>query len=248
MRAFEADFALAQERHRALQTRLLQLEAALKTLDRDGREKELALLDQEKDLARLGEELERIAQRGRPARGRAGRSWRTALGRPGPRGGGAPAGRRHRRGQGRAAPRSGPARRWSGSTGCVARADLASVRAAQPQGQGGRRRRAARVDWLGAAPHRRRPAARWRSGAPGSSPASPSRTPGPPSCAAGSTAPASTSTGWPPTWRGWPARRWRDGPRRPRGAPGGRPGPRRRAARAARPRRGAAAPTSRPPP
>jgi chromosome segregation protein len=63
VRAFEAEFALAQERHRALQTRLLQLEAALKTLDKDGREKELALLDQEKDLARLGEELERTAQR-----------------------------------------------------------------------------------------------------------------------------------------------------------------------------------------
>jgi chromosome segregation protein len=63
VRAFEAEFALAQERHRALQTRLLQLEAALKSLDRDGREKELALLDQEKDLARLGEELERIAVR-----------------------------------------------------------------------------------------------------------------------------------------------------------------------------------------
>jgi len=63
VRAFEAEFALAQERHRALQTRLLQLEAALKTLDRDGREKELALLDQEKDLARLAEELERTAQR-----------------------------------------------------------------------------------------------------------------------------------------------------------------------------------------
>jgi chromosome segregation protein len=63
VRAFEAEFALAQERHRALQTRLLQLEAALKTLDKDGREKELALLDQEKDLARLGEELERTAHR-----------------------------------------------------------------------------------------------------------------------------------------------------------------------------------------
>jgi chromosome segregation protein len=63
VRVFEAEFALAQERHRALQARLLQLEAALKTLDRDGREKELALLDQEKDLARLGEELERVAQR-----------------------------------------------------------------------------------------------------------------------------------------------------------------------------------------
>jgi chromosome segregation protein len=63
VRAFEAEFALAQERHRALQTRLLQLEAALKSLDKDGREKELALLDQEKDLARLGEELERAAAR-----------------------------------------------------------------------------------------------------------------------------------------------------------------------------------------
>jgi chromosome segregation protein len=63
VRAFEADFALAQERHRTLQTRLLQLEAALKSLDKDGRDKELALLDQEKDLARLGEELERAAQR-----------------------------------------------------------------------------------------------------------------------------------------------------------------------------------------
>jgi chromosome segregation protein len=63
VRTFEADFALAQERHRALQTRLLQLEAALKSLDKDGREKELALLDQEKDLAKLGEELERVAER-----------------------------------------------------------------------------------------------------------------------------------------------------------------------------------------
>jgi chromosome segregation protein len=63
VRAFEAEFALAQERHRTLQTRLLQLEAALKSLDKDGRDKELALLDQEKDLARLGEELERVGQR-----------------------------------------------------------------------------------------------------------------------------------------------------------------------------------------
>ena len=63
VRTFEADFALAQERHRTLQTRLLQLESALKSLDKDGRDKELALLDQEKDLARLGEELERVAQR-----------------------------------------------------------------------------------------------------------------------------------------------------------------------------------------
>jgi chromosome segregation protein len=63
VRAFEAEFALAQERHRTLQARLLQLEAALKSLDRDGREKDLALLEQEKDLARVGEELERVAAR-----------------------------------------------------------------------------------------------------------------------------------------------------------------------------------------
>ena len=63
VRAFEADFAMAQERHRTLQARLLQLEAAVKSLDQDGREKDLALLDQEKDLARLGEELERLAGR-----------------------------------------------------------------------------------------------------------------------------------------------------------------------------------------
>src|SRR6266542_4156055 len=63
VRAFEAEFALATERHRTLQSRLLQLEAALKGLDRDGREKELALLEQEKDLARVGEELERVAGR-----------------------------------------------------------------------------------------------------------------------------------------------------------------------------------------
>jgi chromosome segregation protein len=63
VRAFEAEFSLAQGRHRTLQTRLLQLEAALKSLDKDGREKELSLLDQEKDLARLGEELERVAHR-----------------------------------------------------------------------------------------------------------------------------------------------------------------------------------------
>jgi len=63
VRGFEAEFSLAQERHRTLQARLLQLEAALKALDRDGREKELALLDQEKDLARVGEELERVGGR-----------------------------------------------------------------------------------------------------------------------------------------------------------------------------------------
>ncbi|WP_242394511.1 chromosome segregation protein SMC [Anaeromyxobacter oryzisoli] len=63
VRGFEAEFSLAQERHRTLQARLLQLEAALKNLDKDGREKELALLDQEKDLARVGEELVRVADR-----------------------------------------------------------------------------------------------------------------------------------------------------------------------------------------
>ncbi len=63
VRAFEAEFALATERHRTLQPRLLQLEAALKSLDRDGREKDLALLEQEKDLARVGEELDRVAER-----------------------------------------------------------------------------------------------------------------------------------------------------------------------------------------
>jgi chromosome segregation protein len=63
VRAFEAEFALAQERHRTLQARLLQLETALKSLDKDGREKDLALLEQEKDLARVGEELERVAAR-----------------------------------------------------------------------------------------------------------------------------------------------------------------------------------------
>jgi chromosome segregation protein len=63
VQSFEAEFSLAQERHRTLQARLLQLEAGLKSLDRDGREKDLALLDQEKDLARVGEELERAAQR-----------------------------------------------------------------------------------------------------------------------------------------------------------------------------------------
>ncbi|MFT3914344.1 MAG: chromosome segregation protein SMC [Anaeromyxobacteraceae bacterium] len=63
VRAFEAEFALAQERHRTLQARLLQLEATLKSLDKDGREKELALLEEEKDLARVGEELERVGAR-----------------------------------------------------------------------------------------------------------------------------------------------------------------------------------------
>ncbi|HSN93325.1 MAG TPA: chromosome segregation protein SMC [Anaeromyxobacteraceae bacterium] len=62
-RAFEAEFSLAQERHRTLQARLLQLEAALKALDRDGHEKDLALREEEKDLARVGEELERVAGR-----------------------------------------------------------------------------------------------------------------------------------------------------------------------------------------
>jgi chromosome segregation protein len=63
VRSFEAEFAMAQERHRTLQQRLLQLESALKSLDRDHREKDLALLDQEKDLARLAEELERLGAR-----------------------------------------------------------------------------------------------------------------------------------------------------------------------------------------
>jgi chromosome segregation protein len=63
VRRFEAEFALAQERHRTLQARVLQLEAALKSLDRDGREKDLAVLEQEKDLARLTEELARLADR-----------------------------------------------------------------------------------------------------------------------------------------------------------------------------------------
>jgi chromosome segregation protein len=63
VRAFEAEFALATERHRTLQARLLQLEAALKSLDRDGREKDLALLEAEKDLARVGEELEHVSAR-----------------------------------------------------------------------------------------------------------------------------------------------------------------------------------------
>jgi chromosome segregation protein len=61
--AFEAEFSLAQERHRTLQARLLQIESSLKTLDRDGREKELALVEQEKDLLRLGEDLERARDR-----------------------------------------------------------------------------------------------------------------------------------------------------------------------------------------
>ncbi|ACG71947.1 chromosome segregation protein SMC [Anaeromyxobacter sp. K] len=63
VRGFEAEFSLAQERHRTLQARLLQLEAALKSLDKDGREKELALVEEEKDLARVGSELERVADR-----------------------------------------------------------------------------------------------------------------------------------------------------------------------------------------
>jgi chromosome segregation protein len=62
-RAFEAEFALAQDRHRTLQARTAQLEAGLRTLDRDGREKDLLLLDQEKDLDRTGAELERVAGR-----------------------------------------------------------------------------------------------------------------------------------------------------------------------------------------
>ena len=69
VRVFEAEFQLANERHRTLQARLLQLEAALKSLDKDGREKELALLDQEKDLARVGEELARVGERGAELQG-----------------------------------------------------------------------------------------------------------------------------------------------------------------------------------
>jgi chromosome segregation protein len=63
VRTFDAEFSLAQERHRTLQARVLQLEAALKSLDKDGREKELALLDQEKDLARIAEEIDRLGSR-----------------------------------------------------------------------------------------------------------------------------------------------------------------------------------------
>jgi chromosome segregation protein len=63
VRHFEAEYALGQERHRTLQARVLQLEAALKSLDKDGREKDLAVLEQEKDLARVAEELERLAAR-----------------------------------------------------------------------------------------------------------------------------------------------------------------------------------------
>jgi chromosome segregation protein len=63
VRQFEAEYALAQERHRTLQTRVLQLESALKTIDKDGREKDLAVLEQEKDLARVAEELDRLAAR-----------------------------------------------------------------------------------------------------------------------------------------------------------------------------------------
>jgi chromosome segregation protein len=63
VRAFEAEFSLAQGRHRTLQTRLLQLETALKSLDRDGHEKELALREEEKDLARVGEELDQVGER-----------------------------------------------------------------------------------------------------------------------------------------------------------------------------------------
>jgi chromosome segregation protein len=63
VRVFEAEFSLAQERHRTLQSRVLQLEAALKSLDRDGREKDLAVLEQEKDLARITQELAQLAER-----------------------------------------------------------------------------------------------------------------------------------------------------------------------------------------
>ena len=63
VRDFEAQFALAQDRHRTLQARSAQLEAALRSLDKDGREKDLLLLDQERDLARLGADLETVGAR-----------------------------------------------------------------------------------------------------------------------------------------------------------------------------------------
>ncbi|HYQ81610.1 MAG TPA: chromosome segregation protein SMC, partial [Anaeromyxobacteraceae bacterium] len=63
VRGFEAQFALAQDRHRTLQSRTAQLEAALRNLDKDGREKDQLLLDQEKDLARLGADLETVGAR-----------------------------------------------------------------------------------------------------------------------------------------------------------------------------------------
>jgi len=63
VRQLEAEFALAQGRHRTLQAHAHQLEIALKDLDKDGREKDLAALEQEKDLARMAEELERLAER-----------------------------------------------------------------------------------------------------------------------------------------------------------------------------------------
>ncbi len=63
VRHFDAELSLAQGRHRTLQSRVLQVETALKGLDRDGREKELAVLEGEKDLARVAEELERLGGR-----------------------------------------------------------------------------------------------------------------------------------------------------------------------------------------
>jgi chromosome segregation protein len=63
VRAFEAEHALAQERHRALQSRLAQLEGALKALARDGREKDEARVGQEKELTRLAEELSHVTAR-----------------------------------------------------------------------------------------------------------------------------------------------------------------------------------------
>ena len=116
VRAFEAEFALAQERHRTLQARLLQLEAALKSLDKDGREKELALLEQEKDLARR----RRGARAGRrpdgPARGRARPARGGARG-AGARGGGAPARAPRPPTRSSRAPRSARARRWTPARG-----------------------------------------------------------------------------------------------------------------------------------
>ncbi len=145
---FEAEYALAQQRHRTLQARVLQLEAALKGLDRDGRERDLALLEQEKDLARVSG--------GAGAPGRAGGAARDRAHRPGGGeggppvgGGGAPAGRRHRRGgalPGRGAgPGGGPGRRGEPRPG---RRSPGS--GGEPQGEGGRRRRAARIARRGA--------------------------------------------------------------------------------------------------
>ena len=144
VRTFEADFALAQERHRALQSRLLQLEAALKTIDRDNREKDLALLTQEKDLARLGEELARVAERvGQLELERS--AMEDGLSRPVPRGGDAPA--RGRRGRGRpGAPRGAGPRVRGAARGPGTARRVAAGRGAGGEGQGGLRAGAPRRD------------------------------------------------------------------------------------------------------